>query len=303
MSDIRGVSTGSAGRRPEQKTGSKSEPYPVDSIRVYFNGIRKFPLLSADEEKKLAARINRGDGKARRAMIESNLRLVVSISKKYLNRGLSFPDLIAEGNLGLIRSVEGFKASKGCKFSTYATYWIRQSVERAIANSSRTIRLPIHVSADKFKLVKARREYNTIYHRSPTDEELARQTGFSLKYLARLDSVGAKPFTLEVTTHNGTDYSFSELLADDSVVPQVDSIALERRTKMVTHWIGHLDETGRLVISERFGLNGKEPKTLESIAADLGVTRERIRQIEVRALCRLKKIIKEIDNIVTFDAV
>ncbi|MBE9528021.1 MAG: sigma-70 family RNA polymerase sigma factor [Proteobacteria bacterium] len=300
MSGVRGVSITA---KQAKKKVSEKEAYPNDTIRVYFNGIRKFPLLSATEEKRLARLITKGDTKARERMIESNLRLVVNISKRYLNRGLSFPDLIEEGNLGLIRSVEGFKASKGCKFSTYATYWIRQSIERAIANKSRIIRLPIHVSADKSKLLKARREYTSLYHKTPTLEELSSQTGFSLKYLTKLDTVGAKTFAMESVASNGSDFSFSELLPDESITPQLESVAMERRAAMVADWLERLDETGRHVITRRFGLDAKEPETLEAIAMHLGVTRERIRQIEVRALRKLKGIIKEVDNINTFDAV
>ncbi len=289
--------------RAETGASSGKELYPSDTISIYFDGIKKFPLLSVAEEKRLAARVTGGDKEARRLMIESNLRLVVSISKRYINRGLSFLDLIEEGNLGLIRSVEGFKVAKGCKFSTYATYWIRQSIERAIANKSRTIRLPIHVSADRAKVLKARREYSLLYHRSPILEELSSHTGFSVKYIAKLDSIVAKTFAIESVKQEGSELSLIDCIADDSLVTQVESIAKERRSSMVTDWLERLDETCRLVITRRFGLNGKEPHTLELIATDLGVTRERIRQIEVRALSKLKKIIKEVDNIVTFDAV
>jgi RNA polymerase primary sigma factor len=300
MPDVRRVSvTARAGAADR----IEKEAYPTDTVRVYFNGIRKFPLLNATEEKKLARLVTKGDPKARERMIESNLRLVVNISKRYLNRGLSFSDLIEEGNLGLIRSVEGFKVSKGCKFSTYATYWIRQSIERAIANKSRIIRLPIHVSADKSKLFKARREYTSLYHKTPTLEELSSQTGFSLKYLSKLDTVGAKTFAMESVSSNGSDFSFSDLLPDESITPQLESVAEERRAAMVADWLELLDETGRYVITRRFGLDGKESETLEAIATHLGVTRERIRQIEVRALRKLKCILKEVDNIVTFDAV
>ena len=173
------------------------EGFSTDSVKSYFNSIKRFHLLTSREEKLLAKKISKGDQEARRRMIEANLRLVVNIAKKYMNRGFPLPDLIEEGNIGLIKSVERFRASKGCKFSTYATYWIKQSIERAIANQGNVVRLPIHVTADISKLSRATRELMMALSREPDFSELAERTGFSGRYVKKLDLISKKSYSLE----------------------------------------------------------------------------------------------------------
>ncbi|MBI2412587.1 MAG: sigma-70 family RNA polymerase sigma factor [Deltaproteobacteria bacterium] len=249
------VARGRRRGRRDEKDGRENAA--SDSVKVYFSGIKKFALLTSDEEKYLARKIAKGDNDSRRQMIEANLRLVVNIAKRYLNRGLPLQDLIEEGNIGLIKSVERFKATKGCKFSTYATYWIKQAIERAIANQSSIVRLPIHVTADISRLTRASRE---------------------------------------------TDQSLLDRLEDDRFPAPMDIIDESRRQERINGWLGMLDDNERTIIRLRFGLDEDDPQTLESIGRSFGVTRERVRQIEVKALDKLKRIIKQSD-IATFDSI
>lgn len=275
----------------------------TDSVKFYFNSIKKYPLLTAAEEKQLARKIARGDQEARRKMIEANLRLVVNIAKRYLNRGFQFQDLIEEGNIGLIKSVERFKATKGCKFSTYATYWIKQSIERAIANQANVVRLPIHISSDLSKITRAARELMMILNREPDIRELAERTGLSGRYVKKLDILGKKSYSLEAYLPDTTDQTLLDRIEDISHPPAIDVIERLRRLDKVNNWIGMLDEHERNIIKLRFGLESGAPKTLEEIGKALGVTRERVRQIESKALEKLKKIIKEKEKIASLDAV
>lgn len=273
-----------------------------DSVKVYFSGIKKFNLLTSDEEKTLARRIARGDKEARRMMIEANLRLVVNIAKRYLNRGLPLQDLIEEGNIGLIKSVERFKATKGCKFSTYATYWIKQAIERAIANQSSIVRLPIHVTADISRLTRATRELSRTLKREPSITELSEKTGLSGRYVKKLNTISKKSYSLEATFPDDTDQSLLDRLEDDRFPAPMDIIDESRRLERINCWLGMLDDNERTILRLRFGLEEDEPQTLEAIGKTFGVTRERVRQIEVKALDKLKKIIKQSD-ILTFDAI
>src|SRR4030067_866593 len=195
----------------------KTRPaHSTDSLRFYFDIIKKYPLLTSKEEIHLADRIATGDQDARRRMIEANLRLVVNIAKRYMGRGFPFQDLIEEGNIGLIKSAERFRTAKGCKFSTYATYWIRQSIERAIANQSNVVRLPIHINADILKLSKATHELMMTLNREPDYAELAERTGFSGRYVKKLDTVNKKSYSLEAFLPDGSGQSILDRLEDDS---------------------------------------------------------------------------------------
>jgi RNA polymerase primary sigma factor len=264
-----------------------------DSLRTYFNSIRKYPLLTAGEEKTLARRIARGDGVARRTMIESNLRLVVNIAKRYINRGFALQDLVEEGNIGLIKSVERFKANKGCKFSTYATYWIKQSIERAIANQSNVVRLPIHITSDISKVTRAARDLLVSLKREPTMEEISERTGFSGRYVKKLDGICRKCYSLDAGPQYGGEQPLLDMIEDTAYPGPVELLDEARRAEMIARWLAALDENERSVIRLRFGLDGDGTRTLESIGRVFGVTRERVRQIEVKALGRLKEIIKE----------
>ena len=291
-----------AGKRRGRKEDREKETTATDSVKVYFSGIKRFALLTSDEEKTLARKIAKGDTQARRKMIEANLRLVVNIAKRYLNRGLPLQDLIEEGNIGLIKSVERFKATKGCKFSTYATYWIKQAIERAIANQSSIVRLPIHVTADISKLTRANRELTRALKREPSLVELSEKTGLSGRYVKKLNTISKKSYSLEASFPDDTDQSLLDRLEDDRFPTPMEVIDDSRRVERINSWLGMLDENERTILKLRFGLEEDEPQTLESIGKSFGVTRERVRQIEVKALDKLKKIIRQSD-IVSFDSV
>ncbi|MBI5970274.1 MAG: sigma-70 family RNA polymerase sigma factor [Deltaproteobacteria bacterium] len=273
--------------------GAHKDYCASDCVKVYFNGIKRFGLIAFDEEKRLARKIAKGDLEARRKMIESNLRLVVNIAKRYLNRGLALQDLIEEGNIGLIKSVERFKAAKDCKFSTYATYWIKQSVERAIANQSGVVRLPIHVSADMFKITRATRELTLTLKRPPNMAEITKKTGLSGRYVKKLSVIGKKCFSLESGFPEESDTPLLERLVDERVASPMDIIDSHRRVDRVRGWLNMLGEGEQRILKMRFGLGAEEPQTLEAIGREFGVTRERVRQIEVNALDKLKGIMSE----------
>jgi len=275
----------------------------TDSLRYYFDSIKKYPLLTSKEEIELADRIASGDKEARRKMIEANLRLVVNIAKRYLGRGFPFQDLIEEGNIGLIKSAERFRTAKGCKFSTYATYWIKQSIERAIANQSNVVRLPIHINADLMKLNKAARELMMTLNREPDVAELAEKTGFSGRYVKKLDTVGKKSYSLESSLPDGSGQSILDRLEDDTRLSPLEVIEKGRRTDKINDWLGQLDHSESEIIRLRFGFDDNGIRTLEEIGRTFGVTRERVRQIEVKALDKLKKIIQENNNIASYDGV
>lgn len=277
------------------------EAAATDTVKVYFNNIRRYPLLTSREEKDLARRIARGDRAARRKMIEANLRLVVNIAKRYINRGFLLQDLIEEGNIGLIKSVERFKASKGCKFSTYATYWIRQAIERAIANQSNIIRLPIHVSADIAKIARVSREHMMRHSKEPSVGELSEKTGLSGRYVKKLDLIARKSLSLESVSSDGSEQSLLERLEDERFPAPADLITEARRSNKVEAWLGLLDDNERTIIRDRFGLENDTPRTLEAIGRTFGVTRERVRQIELKALQKLKRIIEESEHVTSFD--
>lgn len=265
----------------------------TDSINAYFNSIKKVPLLTRDEERSLAKRISKGDSEARRRMIEANLRLVVNIAKHYLNRGLPLQDLIEEGNIGLMKSVERFSPSKGCKFSTYATYWIRQTVDRAIANQANTIRLPIHVTTDLSKLSRVERELTTELSREPNVRELSERSGFSGRYVKKLHTINRKNYSLEASLSDDTGQSLLDRIEDETFPPPMESVDSAARVEKINEWLKSLDENERLIIRQRFGLDSGEPQTLESVGRSFGLTRERVRQIEAKALGKLRKIVED----------
>lgn len=269
------------------------EPVATDSIKVYFSGIRRFELLKPHEEKSLARRIAKGDMDARRQMIESNLRLVVNIAKRYLGRALVLQDLIEEGNVGLIKAVERFKATKGCKFSTYATYWIKQSIERAISNQTSIVRLPIHVSADLSRMSRATRELNRVLKREPSMEEISERTGLTNKYIKKLNTISTKSYSLEASFPEDSDQSLLDKVEDDKFATPVEAIDQTRRLMRIDSWISRLDDNEQRILKLRFGLGDDEPQTLEAIGRSFGVTRERVRQIEVKALGKLRRVADE----------
>lgn len=264
-----------------------------DTVDMYLRSIREIPLLTAREEVELATRARKGDKEARRRMIESNLRLVINIAKRYIGRGVPFQDLIEEGNIGLIKAVERFKPSKGNRFSTYATYWIRQAVDRAVSNQANTVRLPIHVSADLGKLARAERELKGSLDRDPSTRELSEKSGFSGRYVKKLQGINRKSYSLDAVLGDNDDQPLKDKLPDESAPEPVEVVGSGARLDRVRMWLGVLDDMEKEIISMRFGLDDNSPQTLESLGKRYGVTRERVRQMEARALGKLKQAVEE----------
>lgn len=277
----------------EKETTEDYEDFAMDAIKLYLKDIQKTNLLTAEEERALARRIDDGDMAARDRMIESNLRLVVKIAKRYMNRGLPFLDLIEEGNLGLIKAVERFKLSKECRFSTYATWWIRQSIERALVNQSRTIRLPVHVSDDINKLIKITRELVRVYNREPQIKEVAEAMGVEPAYVRRLMVLLKKTFSIEHPMGENSDYSLIDTIEDTTVVNPLELAEWLNKYKIIADLLATLNDNEKEIIALRFGLDDRDPQTLDTIGRQFGVTRERIRQIEAKSLEKLRTLLAE----------
>jgi RNA polymerase primary sigma factor len=260
--------------------------------KLYMKDLRKLPILTMEEEREYARRIAQGDPDARRKMIEANLRLVVKIARKYMHQGISHLDLIEEGNLGLIRAVEKFDASRNCRFSTYATWWIRQSIERAIANYSRTIRLPIHISSRIYRISKLINTYLEKNGREPSPEEISLDTGLQLEFVNNLFSMVVKTYSLETIIDEEGKLTLEEVLPSTSAEEPLSVFEQTRRVEEVASWIDTLGNDEKQVIILRYGLDGEETQTLEAIGKKFGVTRERVRQIEQKAINKLRRIVK-----------
>lgn len=283
-------------REEEEKASAEDyEDFSMDAIKLYLKDIQKSNLLTAEEERALARRIDDGDMAARDQMIVSNLRLVVKIAKRYMNRGLPFLDLIEEGNLGLIKAVERFKLSKECRFSTYATWWIRQSIERALVNQSRTIRLPVHVSDDINKVIKITRELVRVYNREPQVKEVAEAMGVEPAYIRRLMVLLKKTYSIEHPLGEGNDYSLIDTIEDTSVVNPLELAEGLNKYRIITELLATLNDNEKEIIALRFGLDDRDPQTLDTIGRQFGVTRERIRQIEAKSLEKLRTLLSERD--------
>ncbi|MBA2383286.1 MAG: sigma-70 family RNA polymerase sigma factor [Actinobacteria bacterium] len=259
----------------------------TDSLQLFLNEAGRYPLLTAAEEVELAKRIERGDREAKNRMINSNLRLVVSIAKRYQGHGLSLLDLIQEGVIGLIRAVEKFDWRRGYKFSTYATWWIRQAVQRGVANKSRTIRIPVHIADREQRMNRAERELAVKLGRPPTDEEIAEGAKISLKHLREVREAARAVTSLDRPLGEENDASIGDLVgvAEGAGVEEEVEISLTEDT--LKRALEELPERERSVLTLRYGLGTKEPKSLEEIGRRLGITRERVRQIEATALERL----------------
>jgi len=267
-----------------------------DAIKLYLREIQKTKLLSAAEERELAARIDLGDKSARDRMIVANLRLVVKNAKRYLNRGLPFLDLIEEGNIGLIKAVDRFKLSKECRFSTYATWWIRQSIERALVNQSRTIRLPVHVSDEIGKMIRATGELVRKLNREPTVKELAERLDADVAHVRRLMVLVKKTYSIEQPMGENNDYFLKDAIEDTSAVSPEDLLDDLNKYELVSRWLESITEVERKILTLRFGLDDKDPQTLDRVGKIFGVTRERIRQIESKALGKLRQIMEATDT-------
>jgi RNA polymerase primary sigma factor len=259
----------------------------TDSLQLFLNEAGRYPLLTAAEEVELAKRIERGDKRAKERMINSNLRLVVSIAKRYQGHDLSLLDLIQEGIIGLIRAVEKFDWRRGYKFSTYATWWIRQAVQRGVANKSRTIRIPVHIVEREQKIARAERELAAQLDRPPTDDEIARKAKLSLKHLRETRDAARAVASLDRPIGDDGTTAYGDVVAaDEADVAEEVVVGLGESTLHAA--IGKLPEREQRVIRLRFGLDGDDdPKSLEQVGRELGLTRERVRQIETQALTRL----------------
>jgi RNA polymerase primary sigma factor len=278
---------------PEEEKGPKldlSVEPSLDSLRLYLREIGKVSLLTADQEVYLAKRIERGDMSAKTQMIEANLRLVVSIAKSYLGRGLSFLDLIQEGSLGLIRAVEKFDYRKGYKFSTYATWWIRQAVTRAIADKARTIRIPVHMVEKLNKVVHIERQLVQRLGREPRPEEIAEELEITTDEVREILRMSQLPISLEKPIGEEEDSELGDFVQDESAESPFDTATLSLRREDVEHALSALPERERQVSELRFGLSGAQPCTLEEVGRAFGVTRERIRQIENNTLKKLESL-------------
>ncbi len=262
----------------------------LDSLRLYLREIGKVQLLTAEQEVSLAKRIERGDLNAKRAMVEANLRLVVSIAKSYLGRGLSFLDLIQEGSLGLIRAVEKFDYRRGYKFSTYATWWIRQAVTRAIADKARTIRIPVHMVEKLNRVVHLERQLLQRLGREPRPEEIALELRMTPQEVRDIQRMAQMPVSLEKPIGEEEDSELGDFVEDEQAASPFDEASLNLRTEDIARALEALPERERRVIELRFGLNGTQPATLEEVGRAFGVTRERIRQIENNTLRKLENL-------------
>jgi RNA polymerase primary sigma factor len=259
----------------------------TDALQLFLNEAGRYKLLTASEEVELAKRIERGDREAKDLMINSNLRLVVSIAKKYQGHGISLLDLIQEGIIGLIRAVEKFDWRRGYKFSTYATWWIRQAVQRGVANKSRTIRIPVHIVEREQKISRAERQLTAKLERPPTDEEIAKQAKLTLKHVQEVRAAARAVTSLDKPVGSEGDTSFGELIAGEHSEPS-EEVHLTLAENAVRRAVETLPERERAVVKLRYGMDGDpDPKSLEQIGRQLGLTRERVRQIEAQALRRL----------------
>ncbi len=264
-----------------------------DMLKLYLQDIRKTPLLTFAEEQALAKRVQEGDEDARARMIQANLRLVVSIGKHYINRGLPFSDIIEEGNLGLIRAVEKFDYKRGFKFSTYASWWIRQAIVRAIANQVRIIRLPVHVAELTYAYTRTIRQLTQKLNREPSHEEVAKKMGISMDKVRALSQVTREVYSLDSLISTEGDDTLKDTLRDENTPLPSSSSDEHLRDRHLQEWIAELPPTERYIIEKRYGLNKRSPSTLDSIGRQFGITRERVRQIEKQAIQRLQTSMKD----------
>ena len=259
-----------------------------DPVKVYLKEIGRVPLLTPEEEIELAIRIADNDEKAKKRLAEANLRLVVSIAKRYVGRGMQFLDLIQEGNLGLIKAVDKFDYTKGFKFSTYATWWIRQAITRAMADQARTIRIPVHMVEVINKLARVQRQMLQDLGREPTPEELAKELDMTAEKVVEVQKYGREPISLHTPLGEDGDSEFGDLIEDSEAIVPADAVSFTLLQEQLHHVLDTLSEREAGVVSMRFGLGDGQPKTLDEIGKVYGVTRERIRQIESKTMSKLR---------------
>lgn len=275
------------------KPANTQLPRRSDAVQLYLQNIRCTKLLKAEEERLLAERAIAGDDTARDGLIESNLRLVVTIARRYLHRGLALPDLIEEGNLGLIHAVSKFDPSKGFRFSTYGTWWIRQAIERALMNHARTVRLPVHVAKEVRAIVKLKRESSLRERTRLQHSEIARRSRKARKHVEWLLQLNEPEYSNDAPLKADSGYTFVDSLKADSKLEPEALVHNARVGEAVKRWLAELEPRAFTIVTRRFGLNGQKEATLERIGEDIGLTRERVRQIQIAALLLLRERIKE----------
>src|SRR5437660_473901 len=266
-------------------------------LKRYLQEIGQFPLLTPEQGVGIAGKIKKGDGAARERMINPNLRLVVTIARDYANFGLPLLDLISEGNIGLTKAVERFDPTKGAKLSTYALWWIKQALKRALANQSKTIRLPVHLVDKVAKVRRVSLQMSDELGREPTDEELGEEIGIASEKVARLKSVGIRPASLDAPIAGNDSTEFAEVIGDDGGQTAFELLRDKNLLGEVDGLLEVLDPREKKIISQRFGLDGGEPKTLEDLGKDFGITRERIRQLQNIALAKLRRALIQKENV------
>ncbi|MFA7593343.1 MAG: RNA polymerase sigma factor RpoS [Thiohalobacteraceae bacterium] len=264
-----------------------------DATRLYLNEVGTSPLLSAAEEVHYGRLVRQGDASARRRMIESNLRLVVKVARRYLNRGLPFLDLIEEGNLGLMHAVEKFDPERGFRFSTYAVWWIRQNIDRAIMNQSRTIRLPVHIAKAINTCLRAQRTLTQHHGFEPSIEEIAAHLNKPQDEVRQMLALREVTASVDDTHGHDSDKSLFDCIPDENSSDPLELLADDDLHKQMEGWLGQLNSRQRTMLERRFGLNGRKVATLEQIGAEIGLTRERVRQIQLEALKRLREILED----------
>ena len=300
--DQAGPSQPRGGRRLAAVEGGvrqPEEPYePVtDALQAFLTGIGKVDLLTPAQEVAVAKRIERGDQQAKQQMVEANLRLVVSIAKRFRNQGLPFLDLIQEGTIGLMRAAEKFDHRKGFKFSTYATWWIRQAVARALAEKARTIRLPVHVVEKLNRIVQVERQLLAEHGHEPSSEEIARVVDLPVKEVEQIRRAARTPVSLAKPIGEEGDLEFGDLLRDESEQLPPEQVELIQRNETLRRLLDGLTSRERLIIELRYGLNGRPPATLDELGLTFNVTRERIRQIQTKCLTKLKAL-AEVESLI-----
>ncbi|BCX47680.1 RNA polymerase sigma-70 factor [Haloferula helveola] len=267
-----------------------------DSLRTYFKEIAKTPLLTPEEELELANRVMRGDEKAREHMIRANLRLVVKIAQDYAGYGLPLADLISEGNIGLTKAVERFDPEKGAKLSSYAAWWIKQSIKRALANQSKTVRLPVHMVQKIAHMRSIARRMAEELGREPTKDELSEETGIPRRKLSALMQASQRTTSLDAPLADGEGTTYADVIGDERAVDPGEALSFNDSADHLEELLATLDDREARIIDARFGLNGKRPMNLEEIGRDFGLTRERIRQLQNKALDKMRRALRRKDN-------
>jgi len=287
-------------KSPETTVETVAEPLVLDNTALYLKQLSKIKLLTAEQELYLAREVAKGCPKSKQKMITSNLRLVVKIARRYLNRGLSLLDLIEEGNLGLIRSVEKFDPEKGFRFSTYSVWWIRQNIERALMTQTRMVHLPVHLVKELNRYLRASWELTKNGEEDPTVEAIAEMTGSNIKSVQRLLDLNERVISLETPVHNDSERTLVDTIADETEKDPAIKFQLQELEEKLDEWLLKLNDNQREVILRRFGLKGHREMTLDVVSQEIGLTRERVRQVQSQALNRLKSLLAQ-ENL-TFQA-